>query len=443
MNKIALLFFILLIGHSKSFACSGFNGMVARYDCNLGIVYLDGFYQGINLSNTIIQPNQGIRAFVSSNPNWQPTPGLVVQNLPAGVQSVFGQYTSNGFYAIPIADNTVDHTYYFSVWYLKNLTEMCKRVFKVEIPACACGSKANAFITSIEDYTTVTSNVYGNMEIPIVCDPILDASGSYCDDNHFLSITQFNPVTWTNVGNALFQGWIGGASPQTINLNSYANFAAGHFYMVQYAVGPNWDAEYIVFQKSSNNRPNCCLLNLYRDNETVTGTFLYQRYKNIWGCTQVPNSSDAVNVLNGADLHYRATRQITLEAGFNVQPGAVFFAEIGPEDCVQAGDGKNTDGDSKDVTVRGRSSVWESTDESSGDFTIFPNPSDGKFTIKIAEQKEKTHVQIFDIVGRLKKDIIVTDPVTTIDASAFDNGIYIVVVATEGEVFKEKIVISK
>ena len=76
-------------------------------------------------------------------------------------------------------------------------------------------------------------------------------------------------------------------------------------------------------------------------------------------------------------------------------------------------------------------------------FSIYPNPSQGVFTIHFEEQLPNTTLQIFDVVGKLRKSISTNHSIQTIDASDLENGVYIIVISDGEQLFKEKIVISK
>jgi len=74
---------------------------------------------------------------------------------------------------------------------------------------------------------------------------------------------------------------------------------------------------------------------LYIQNVTLTGSETFQVRGQIFAGSNVDPSqaSGPVNINNGADVDFRATTSITLEAGFNVNLGAVFTAEIISTSC--------------------------------------------------------------------------------------------------------------
>ncbi len=72
---------------------------------------------------------------------------------------------------------------------------------------------------------------------------------------------------------------------------------------------------------------------------------------------------------------------------------------------------------------------------------MFPNPSNGKFTIE-TNASEKQTLQLFDLNGRLVLNQIINGT-TEINASNLDNGIYTLTIKNSWSVINKKLVISK
>ncbi|MBR3947240.1 MAG: choice-of-anchor J domain-containing protein [Bacteroidales bacterium] len=68
-----------------------------------------------------------------------------------------------------------------------------------------------------------------------------------------------------------------------------------------------------------------------------------------------------------------------------------------------------------------------SIDENSISLNIYPNPTDGKFTIECSEM---ITIEVFDMVGQLVEKIDVNANSTSIDASSWTNGVYTIRIAT-------------
>jgi hypothetical protein len=80
---------------------------------------------------------------------------------------------------------------------------------------------------------------------------------------------------------------------------------------------------------------------------------------------------------------------------------------------------------------------------SESDLEIFPNPNNGQFTIQHSGLKEKTELQIVDVLGKLvlKKEIIAD--ATTIDLSSQSNGVYYLMMNLNGKQITKKVVVNK
>jgi len=76
---------------------------------------------------------------------------------------------------------------------------------------------------------------------------------------------------------------------------------------------------------------------------------------------------------------------------------------------------------------------------SKGDMNIYPNPSSDYLTLKLS-QNTKATIKIYNLLGEIKYTSIMSSPETTIDIADLAKGIYIVEVATEKNVMREKFI---
>lgn len=157
-----------------------------------------------------------------------------------------------------------------------------------------------------------------------------------------------------------------------------------------------------------------------------------------------------------SELEFKAGKAILLQPGFYANE--VFLAHIGPCSCVPEGEigcfysrapaGSNsTNGNQRnfrfnsDNTTEHKEEVISTIEVNT--LNIYPNPSSGTFNIHFDELPLNTNIQIFDLMGRLRKSIPINNTIQTIDASELENGVYMIVVPSEEQLFKEKIIISK
>jgi hypothetical protein len=73
-------------------------------------------------------------------------------------------------------------------------------------------------------------------------------------------------------------------------------------------------------------------------------------------------------------------------------------------------------------------------------FTIFPNPSSDHLTLTLSQNITKASIKIYNLLGELKYTSTMSFPETTIDIADLAKGVYIVEVATERNVMREKFV---
>jgi hypothetical protein len=74
-------------------------------------------------------------------------------------------------------------------------------------------------------------------------------------------------------------------------------------------------------------------------------------------------------------------------------------------------------------------------------FTIYPNPSKGKFTISLNHDK-KYDVSVYNTLGQLVFSQHITDMNNDIDLSKFTKGNYTIHLRNEADIFIEKLIIQ-
>lgn len=169
-----------------------------------------------------------------------------------------------------------------------------------------------------------------------------------------------------------------------------------------------------------------------------------------------------VSTTSFSTLEFKAGKAIVLQPGF--YGNEVFLAHIGPCSCLPEGETGCSYGrfvqdnptnmhvaQSKiqkvkmpDNSTTNQNTVLYSTAKAMhNSFSIYPNPSQGAFTVQFQKLPSNTIIQIFDMMGRVRKHITVNKLTQLINASDLENGVYIVVVSGQEHLFKEKIIISK
>ena len=73
-------------------------------------------------------------------------------------------------------------------------------------------------------------------------------------------------------------------------------------------------------------------------------------------------------------------------------------------------------------------------------FTIYPNPSKGKFTISLNNDKEYD-LSVYNTLGQLVFSKNITDMNSDIDLSEFTRGNYTIHLRHEADIFIEKLII--
>jgi len=199
-------------------------------------------------------------------------------------------------------------------------------------------------------------------------------------------------------------------------------------------------------QNGGNPTPEpCCYVDFYIDDEVLIGP-PYSKYiiqENIWACTRTPDFSDEVRIENGADVLFRAGKQITLAEGFNTKDGAVFLAEILPDHCERPKNGEGTTGNSSHGSGESPEKS-EKTDPVAKPNLVsaYPNPTNGSIHIESKFGIDGiVLIEIHDILG----NSIYSKQKTgfqrlQIDLSDQRSGIYFVNIISDNEKFSLKLI---
>ncbi len=86
--------------------------------------------------------------------------------------------------------------------------------------------------------------------------------------------------------------------------------------------------------------------------------------------------------------------------------------------------------------------AWQQTIQAS--LEVYPNPSNGVFTLKLPEQITVSEISIYDLTGRIiqqsKGDALLATSATRIDLSAHEKGLYLLVLRNGSDTFVHRLV---
>jgi hypothetical protein len=110
------------------------------------------------------------------------------------------------------------------------------------------------------------------------------------------------------------------------------------------------------------------------------------------------------NVLVNGDVICHAGDSIRIKNGFYAEVGSKFHAYIHPLECTVSGGGSSAIilPDSNNEQIENNSLVaLDLKVEEKIDFKVYPNPSEGQFTIEFSDQTEYFKVQILNLSGEV------------------------------------------
>ena len=400
---------------------------------------------------------------------------IVLENLPANWPVAGMEWTFNGS-AIspqPLLTSTIDAslgegTYGVTILYLLDNGKYCNIKVAVEyIEADCCdevGPIPNAHFVNIEGYQTFNTIPYDEVEIPILCDFILDASNSICEDEYIINISELEPETWTTTEIypwTLFSGQAG-----IIDLGNFASFQPGHTYLLAFHAGPNGnniylpftyglDAELSIANEDVNYKP---LLDTKYGNFEVpiiecqsleldgSASSCEEGYKiKIESFDPLPDwmVSSTPGIIYNQTFTGQASNLITVPHSFfqaaNYTGYYLVTLSVGPTwteadyeliwyQC------ENFNGNSDAASRFSKKNTSLETQ-----ISIYPNPTNDILNLK--SNFDSGVYQIFDLQGKLINQDTLTSKETTIDLSRLNSGIYFFrIQSEEGELYFEKVV---
>ena len=74
--------------------------------------------------------------------------------------------------------------------------------------------------------------------------------------------------------------------------------------------------------------------------------------------------------------------------------------------------------------------------------TLFPNPSNGIFTIELADFNSESDITIYNIIGGVVKSFKTKETTTTVDLSSYSAGIYLVDLKNDNKKIVKRIIVK-
>ncbi len=168
----------------------------------------------------------------------------------------------------------------------------------------------------------------------------------------------------------------------------------------------------------------------YEDGEFMFGNY----YAGIFELSNLIDDPDLVHVI--------ACEEIILLPGFETATGQSFIAEIDYSlESTKSQDSLYTDNNTKNVTTeQNKESLKE--DNFIGTINVFPNPSNGQFTIDLTQITEaKNKLEIVNELGSvIYNNTSITNNLLDVDISSKSKGIYFIKLYAENKIYYQKII---
>lgn len=236
----------------------------------------------------------------------------------------------------------------------------------------------------------------------------------------------------------------GGVTNCTIILNSLKN--PSDTTKIKVATGSNANFTgvnypYTITVKKHNYITYTGPDNLFIQNMT------FNRARDVYGSTDIVAgknvSSDYAQgnvTVSGTKVRFIAKHQITLKSGFSVKNNGKFTASVEHYTCPTGGVRRAII--NNDVLADEEDIIDENGESEETHFAIYPNPSDGLFTISMEESDSPYTIEITDMTGRTVYTRNGDEQEVEIDLSGKAKGVYTVKVLTNKNVHCTQIMIK-
>jgi len=213
-----------------------------------------------------------------------------------------------------------------------------------------------------------------------------------------------------------------------IHFGGYGNVTNGSYalcYLEQYNLFGDPSISTLTYCPS-----NITLQNIQIENNQSNS---YQAVNNI----TVAGSGTTFKAKSGSDLSLYAGNEITLNGGFEIELGATLTIDNKP--C-------ETSGTTKSAAFKNSEEINEVNDLSSVDdvanisIKIIPNPNPGSFKVVSSNTDAVKNIEIYDLSGTEIYGLSTTQNETVIDISDQPNGLYLLKLYINNQVFPEKII---
>lgn len=164
----------------------------------------------------------------------------------------------------------------------------------------------------------------------------------------------------------------------------------------------------------------------------------YEANANIAFGRQVTWATDRVDYVINSNGHIESVAEdyIELNIGFEAKAGSYFTAEIGEVDChyVRPADPWFYSGRNYVAAVPEEAPETEALDQTlneSANMALYPNPTEGQFTVALEKMTGPVNLSVFDLQGRQVYSTVFQGQQHIVDLTGHESGIYIVKVFTD------------
>ena len=179
---------------------------------------------------------------------------------------------------------------------------------------------------------------------------------------------------------------------------------------------------------------------LYIQNRTFSRAKDVYGNKNIVAGKNVSSSYTQGNVINnGSRVRFIARNKVSLKSGFSVKNNGKFTASV-THYTAPTGSTRKSVISGGDEFELAEEEIMEQSKEKR--FDIYPNPSDGLFTISLGAIEDSYDIEIIDVMGRVIYTKSDNKNEVNVDLSGKGSGIYHVRVYTGNKVWSSQVLIK-
>ena len=134
--------------------------------------------------------------------------------------------------------------------------------------------------------------------------------------------------------------------------------------------------------------------------------------------------------------------RVVLKSGFHAKAGSSVRITAGWQQGRGSGNSIDSDDEDSISKLKSLELAVEDSEIDNVDFSVYPNPNDGNFTVKVTGEVQPYTLEIFNSLGGLLGNVSCNDEIVNIDRTDLNAGVYYVKITMNEKVAVKKVIVQ-